>query len=171
MFLARLARLCGVTVLLIFCFSYSPARPSTSSASSLTANPVHTMKAATYPTHNGLVNGHYDPYAPRKPSGSLPSTSAPPKPLPSKPGLFFGIHTTLFLTTSVAVLRFKESPFFEIDQAISSVVECPGKPRYSWIVSRVSFACTESNSSTDRRQQNVMFALTPDQIAKLKSHR
>ncbi|PBK77510.1 hypothetical protein ARMSODRAFT_1079516 [Armillaria solidipes] len=115
---------------------YSPARPSTSSASSLTANPVHTMKAATYPTHNGLVNGHYDPYAPRKPSGSLPSTSAPPKPLPSKP-----------------VLRFKESPFFEIDQAVSSVVECP-----------------ESNSSTDRRQQNVMFALTSDQIAKLKSH-
>ncbi|KAG7450572.1 uncharacterized protein BT62DRAFT_927854 [Guyanagaster necrorhizus] len=116
---------------------YSPARPSTSNASPPTANPVHAMKPPPYPAHNTLLNGHYDPYPPpRKPSGSLPSTSGPPKPLTSKP-----------------VLRFKDSPFFEIDQPVSSVVECP-----------------ESNSSTDRRQQNVMFALTNDQIAKLKSH-
>ncbi|EDR14963.1 uncharacterized protein LACBIDRAFT_300609 [Laccaria bicolor S238N-H82] len=94
------------------------------------------MKPAPY-----LLNGtaatsgiaRYDPYAPpRKPSGSsiAPSTSSGIRP-PS--------------------VRFKESPFFKVEQGISSVVECP-----------------ESSGQTDRRQQTVTFTLNNDQITKLK---
>ncbi|KAF9568443.1 hypothetical protein CPC08DRAFT_813495 [Agrocybe pediades] len=76
---------------------------------------------------------HYDPYAPPRrpavPSTSTPSTSA------SGPGI-----------------RFKDSPFFRIDQTVSHLVECP-----------------ESTSATDRRQQALNFTLTADQAAKISS--
>ncbi|KAF8078677.1 PINIT domain-containing protein [Lyophyllum atratum] len=90
------------------------------------------MKNAPYGATPGSSSiARYDPYAPpRKPSGSIPSSSA------AKP----------------TGIRFKESPFFQIDQAASSVTECP-----------------ESTSATDRRQQTLSFTLTNDHLAKLKS--
>ncbi|KAJ7225563.1 PINIT domain-containing protein [Mycena pura] len=75
--------------------------------------------------------GRYDPYAPpRKPTATSTSTA---------PG-------------TRASVRFKESPFFRVQQAVSPIVECP-----------------ESSSAVDRRQQAVTFNLTNEQIAKLKS--
>ncbi|KIY64214.1 hypothetical protein CYLTODRAFT_425418 [Cylindrobasidium torrendii FP15055 ss-10] len=55
-------------------------------------------------------------------------------------------------TSTKPTLSFKDSPFFSIEQTISTVVECP-----------------ESNSSTDRRQQSLHFTLTQDHITKLNS--
>lgn len=79
---------------------------------------------------------HYDPYAPpRRPSG----VSAP-LPTPSSS------------SQKVPGIRFKDSPFFSIDQAVTAVVECP-----------------ESTSATDRRQQSLSFTLNNDQISKLKT--
>ncbi|KAI0068256.1 hypothetical protein BV25DRAFT_1793319 [Artomyces pyxidatus] len=49
-------------------------------------------------------------------------------------------------------IRFKPSPFFQVEQSVSNVVECP-----------------ESTNSVDRRQQTLQFSLTADQIAKLSS--
>ncbi|KDQ63528.1 hypothetical protein JAAARDRAFT_29547 [Jaapia argillacea MUCL 33604] len=76
--------------------------------------------------------GRYDPYAPpRKPSGP-PASALPPPPKPT--------------------IRFKPSPFFRIDQAVSPIIECP-----------------ESTGSMDRRQGSLAFSLNADQVAKLTS--
>ncbi|KAL0951264.1 hypothetical protein HGRIS_007978 [Hohenbuehelia grisea] len=48
-------------------------------------------------------------------------------------------------------IRFKSSPFFTVEQTVSSVVECP-----------------ESTNAQDRRTQAVNFPLSADQMAKLK---
>ncbi|KAJ6604600.1 PINIT domain-containing protein [Mycena vulgaris] len=74
--------------------------------------------------------GRYDPYAP--PRKATATTSSAPA---TRPGI-----------------RFKESPFFRVQQTASAVIECP-----------------ESSSATDRRQQLLTFNLTADHIAKLKS--
>ncbi|KAF8971367.1 PINIT domain-containing protein [Flammula alnicola] len=83
----------------------------------------------------GSSISHYDPYAPpRRPaavSAPGPSTSGGQK---------------------VAGIRFRDSPFFTIDQAVTSVVECP-----------------ESTSATDRRQQTLSFTLNNDQMMKMKA--
>ncbi|KAF9015110.1 PINIT domain-containing protein [Cyathus striatus] len=90
------------------------------------------------PSHPGTSStssiSRYDPYAPPRkpnPTSSIASTSTAPRP---------------------TGIRFKESPFFMIDQAVSGVVECP-----------------ESTSATDRKQQTLSFTLNADQIAKLKA--
>ncbi|KAF8807349.1 hypothetical protein BYT27DRAFT_7164840 [Phlegmacium glaucopus] len=95
------------------------------------------VKNAAYSSNVASTSSiaHYDPYAPpRRPASILApnpsSSSSAPKP---------------------PAIRFKDSPFFTIDQAVSGVVECP-----------------ESTSATDRRQQSLNFTLTPDQSAKLK---
>ncbi|KAJ2920234.1 hypothetical protein MD484_g146, partial [Candolleomyces efflorescens] len=51
----------------------------------------------------------------------------------------------------VAQSLFKDSPFFQVDQQVSTIIECP-----------------ESTSANDRRQQILTFTLNSDQIAKLK---
>ncbi|KAF8905529.1 PINIT domain-containing protein [Gymnopilus junonius] len=77
---------------------------------------------------------HYDPYAPpRRPSGV--SVPAPPSSNSKTQGI-----------------RFKDSPFFNVDQSVSNLMECP-----------------ESTSPTDRRQQILSFSLTPDQATKMRS--
>ncbi|KAI9512924.1 PINIT domain-containing protein [Russula earlei] len=81
----------------------------------------------------------YDPFGHPSRNPTLPV--ATPSPHPNTP-------TTLPKPS----IRFKPSPFFQIDQAVSNIVECP-----------------ESSSSGDRRQQVLLFTLTPDQIAKLNS--
>ncbi|TDL28606.1 hypothetical protein BD410DRAFT_862701 [Rickenella mellea] len=49
-----------------------------------------------------------------------------------------------------AGIKFKSSPFFSIDQAVSNVVECP-----------------ESSGAMDRKQQTLVFALTQEHLNKL----
>ncbi|KJA29423.1 hypothetical protein HYPSUDRAFT_127996 [Hypholoma sublateritium FD-334 SS-4] len=122
---------------------YTPARsmplsgvlstpPTSSHATYDPPKPVHFQNG-----HAGSSSiAHYDPYAPpRRPttiSTSAASTSSAPK--------------------AIGGIRFKDSPFFSIDQAVTTVVECP-----------------ESSSPTDRRQQTLSFSLTGDQLAKMKA--
>ncbi|KAH9982666.1 PINIT domain-containing protein [Lactifluus volemus] len=61
-------------------------------------------------------------------------------------------HTNVPAAPPRAAIRFKPSPFFLVDQPVSTIAECP-----------------ESSSSGDRRQQVLLFALNADQIAKLNS--
>ncbi|OAX44238.1 hypothetical protein K503DRAFT_846682 [Rhizopogon vinicolor AM-OR11-026] len=82
---------------------------------------------------NAMPNGRYDPYAPPR-LPPLPNTNAGSSAV-SKPGM-----------------RFKQSPFFHVDQAVSGIVECP-----------------ESTSSTDRKQQTLTFTLNSEQLMKVNS--
>ncbi|EPQ60617.1 hypothetical protein GLOTRDRAFT_68408 [Gloeophyllum trabeum ATCC 11539] len=97
--------------------------------SSTKLNGYHQSPGAT---SSGLPR--YDPYAP------------PRRPLPSS------VATSSAATPAKSTIRFKHSPFFRIDEPVSSVVECP-----------------ESAGSMDRRQGNLSFSLTLDQIRKLQS--
>ncbi|KAJ7596981.1 PINIT domain-containing protein [Mycena floridula] len=117
-------------------------------------NPMHAAVPLSYPVP-GIVKQAstsftgvagtgirpYDPYASsRKASTSVNgagSSSNLAKPAQPKTGL-----------------RFKESPFFQVDQSVSPIVECP-----------------ESTSATDRRQQSVSFTLTPEQSNKMRDGR
>ncbi|KAI5121284.1 hypothetical protein M0805_002328 [Coniferiporia weirii] len=78
----------------------------------------------------GSSIARYDPYAPPRRAIPAPSTPSPAK-------------------TSVSI-RFKPSPFYRVDQAVSSVVECP-----------------ESTGSMDRRSQLLQFTLTQEHVNKL----
>ncbi|KAJ7155119.1 PINIT domain-containing protein [Mycena filopes] len=61
------------------------------------------------------------------------------------------VSTTPYSTTfSGAGFRFRQSPFFTVDQPVSAVLECP-----------------ESYSATDRRECTLKFQLSDDHIAKL----
>ncbi|OBZ79736.1 E3 SUMO-protein ligase pli1 [Grifola frondosa] len=76
----------------------------------------------------------YDPYATaRRPT--VPSTSSP----------------TIAPTPNTGI-RFKQSPFFRVERAVSSVVECP-----------------ESMSPNDRRSQSLAFSMSNEVILKLTS--
>lgn len=109
---------------------YTPTRAHQGSMHSVPPSfAAPAIKTSSY-SNIGSTGMRYDPYSPRKPANTTSSTS-----LPKSNGL-----------------RFKESPFFQIDQAVSSIVECP-----------------ESTSATDRRQQFVVFTLGNDHVAKLRS--
>jgi E3 SUMO-protein ligase PIAS1 len=66
-------------------------------------------------------------------------------------------------------IRFKPSPFFHIDQPVSSIAECPGISSFLTNLAPPNTLPAESSSSGDRRQQVLLFTLNADQIAKLKS--
>ncbi|KAJ7309424.1 PINIT domain-containing protein [Mycena albidolilacea] len=90
---------------------------------------------------------------PRPPASSSAGYSMAPNPAhiplpPSRSGSTFG---SPYPTNYPAAFRFKPSPFFTIDQVISTVLECP-----------------ESFSATDRRECTLNFQLNDDQLAKLK---
>ncbi|KAJ3563440.1 hypothetical protein NP233_g8938 [Leucocoprinus birnbaumii] len=122
--------------------TYSSAHSMASTSTSV-ANPMHTLYHANNlvkPNYQASTSGtsalpRYDPYAPpRRPP--VPPAASTSSPTVQKP----------------AAIRFKESPFFRVEQILSSVVECP-----------------ESTSSTDRRQQTVTFTLSADQVTKLRA--
>lgn len=77
----------------------------------------------------------YDSFSTLRNPSSIPSPSA-----------------STSLSAARPIIRFRLSPFFHIDQLVSSVVECP-----------------ESTSQADRRQQIVSFTLNNEQILKLTS--
>lgn len=68
---------------------------------------------------------HYDPYAPpRRPSGV--SAPIPPSSNSKVQGITL-IHGRLLPSLIRYIgIRFKESPFFTVDQSVSNLVECPG---------------------------------------------
>ncbi|KAJ7071082.1 PINIT domain-containing protein [Mycena amicta] len=107
----------------------SPVPPPTFSTASTT------IKSPSFSSAGPSTSiGRYDPYAPpRKPAAAAVSTGAATS---SKPGV-----------------RFKESPFFHVQQSVSGMIECP-----------------ESSSATDRRSQVFTFTLTNEQVLKLKSN-
>ncbi|KAI0001837.1 PINIT domain-containing protein [Russula vinacea] len=94
------------------------------------------------------------PYNPAPGPSNTPryDSFAPPPRNPALPTATSSPHASATATLSRPPIRFKPSPFFRIDQAVSTIVECP-----------------ESSSSGDRRQQVLLFSLTGDQITKLTS--
>ncbi|KAH7883534.1 PINIT domain-containing protein, partial [Phlebopus sp. FC_14] len=108
-------------------------------AGSTGVQPVQSTPTAPYaPTavrsgFSGTTMGRYDPYAP--PRMPLPPVASAGSTSVSKP-----------------TIRFKPSPFFRVDQAVSGIAECP-----------------ESTSSTDRKQQTLTFTLNSEQTMKLAS--
>ncbi|CCL99022.1 uncharacterized protein FIBRA_01031 [Fibroporia radiculosa] len=120
---------------------YSPARSnadySYSSSSSHNAYSSSVSGSHGYQAGASSSSGaipRYDPYAPpRRPA----APSAPAPAVPQAPSI-----------------RFKSSPFFHIERAVSGVVECP-----------------ESTSSMDRRQQSLVFAMNNDILSKINSTR
>ncbi|KAJ3551022.1 hypothetical protein NMY22_g51 [Coprinellus aureogranulatus] len=103
---------------------------SASYASTSTKTPYSALNGAVGPSIP-----RYDPYAPPR-KAPLAST---------------GAHASSSVAARNPTIRFKDSPFFSIDQQVSTIIECP-----------------ESNSAMDRRQQTLTFTLTSDQINKLK---
>ncbi|KAH7916427.1 PINIT domain-containing protein, partial [Hygrophoropsis aurantiaca] len=113
---------------------YSAGRmPGAAGAQPIPQSTYPSSVARPYPSTSGSVAGRYDPYAPPR----LPPPTAGPASL---------------ATASKPAMRFKPSPFFTIDQAVSSVIECP-----------------ESTSATDRKQQILTFTLNSEQVLKLSS--
>ncbi|KAH6917517.1 PINIT domain-containing protein [Coprinopsis sp. MPI-PUGE-AT-0042] len=96
---------------------------------------VGNIKTAGFSALNGATSAQrYDPYAPPQTNGAYASTS------------------TAAAASRAIGIRFKDSPFFSVDQAVSGIIECP-----------------ESSGAMDRRQQTLSFALNNDQLVKLKS--
>ncbi|TFK57063.1 hypothetical protein OE88DRAFT_1744009 [Heliocybe sulcata] len=118
--------------------SYSMSHNQYGAGSSTKLNGYHTPTATSSSTI-----GRYDPYAP--PRRSIPASPA----TSSSSASVKSCRIPSYIRLSI---RFKHSPFFRVDQAVSTVVECP-----------------ESAGSMDRRQGNLSFTLTTDQIAKLNS--
>ncbi|KAI9445023.1 PINIT domain-containing protein [Lactarius indigo] len=114
----------------------APGLIASSTASSYPGTPPIARPYAGTTPGPSSVPPRYDPFAPPR-NPTLPVT--PPQ-----------------ASAPVAVPRpailFKSSPFFRVDQTVSSIAECP-----------------ESSSSGDRRQQVLVFSLNADQIAKLNS--
>ncbi|KAF8168157.1 PINIT domain-containing protein [Crassisporium funariophilum] len=112
----------------------SAVLPTPGTHASYNLDPARTSSYSSLAASTSSI-AQYDPYAPpRRPSGMsalVPSSSSSGSKAPA--------------------IRFKESPFFTIDQSVSAVIECP-----------------ESTSATDRRQQSLNFTLNSDQILKLK---
>ncbi|KAL1748459.1 PINIT domain-containing protein [Schizophyllum fasciatum] len=114
--------------------SYTPR-----ALSSYTAQPSASTSTSAYGSYHKTVPSsvpssvpRYDPYAPpRRPTATSSTLASPPKP---------------------KGIRFKESPFFSVIDALSMIAECP-----------------ESASATDRRQQTLSFVVPSDVSAKLKA--
>ncbi|KAH7925216.1 hypothetical protein BV22DRAFT_1034323 [Leucogyrophana mollusca] len=112
---------------------YSASRmPGAMGAQPIPAPAYPPTVARSYPSTSASIPGRYDPYAPPR----LPPPTGP----------------AAVAAASKPVMRFKPSPFFSVDQAVSSIVECP-----------------ESTSATDRKQQILNFTLTGEQAGKLAS--
>ena len=126
--------------LLIVFDSYSASNSRLSSMSmglNAPAHAAHTTypndlpKSSAYSSNVATTSNiaHYDPYAPpRRPSGSH---AAIPSSGPKTPGFIPSLYVNVCDDWCLhSAIRFKDSPFFTIDQAVSGVVECPGKPYF-----------------------------------------
>ncbi|KAF5355712.1 hypothetical protein D9756_003722 [Leucocoprinus leucothites] len=118
----------------------------------------HSMASSSTPASNPAIHSLYHANNLVKPSyqASASNTSALPRydpyAPPRRPTVPLAANTSSSAFQKPQAIRFKESPFFHIEQILSTVVECP-----------------ESASSTDRRQQHVNFTLSAEQISKLRA--
>ncbi|KAL0576355.1 E3 SUMO-protein ligase pli1 [Marasmius crinis-equi] len=122
--------------------TYNPGRPSGSSmqttSSSISSGGYASTSYTKGPGYSSPTTSRYDPYA-RKNSTVLSSAASSSS--IAKPPTAAARNT----------IQWKESPFFQIDQTVSTLVECP-----------------ETTSATDRKQQTLTFNLTSEQVEKLK---
>lgn len=117
---------------------YTPSGLSSTSvihpSSAAPHNPYSTTtssKPVGYPTTTPIAGpstvGRYDPYAsspPRKTTSTMP---VPFPTAPLKPGISLVAPPTIqSKLTGYTGMRFKPSPFFRVDQMVSSIMECPG---------------------------------------------
>ncbi|KAF9270117.1 hypothetical protein L218DRAFT_1071605 [Marasmius fiardii PR-910] len=109
--------------------------PAISSVSSSNYASTSHAKGSTYSTP---TTARYDPYGRKNSTVLSPSTSSSSIVKPP-------------VTASRQSIQWKESPFFQMDQPVSGLVECP-----------------ETSSATDRKQQTVVFTLNSEQLEKLK---
>jgi len=111
--------------------------------------------------------GRYDPYAPPR-LPPPPNTSASSSTV-SKPSKMDEYYLDSMPPTLITGMRFKPSPFFRVDQAVSGIVECPGKYSAPSIPLTSFDNFLESTSSTDRKQQTLTFTLNSEQLMKVNS--
>lgn len=117
----------------VYTSSRMPGAMASQSLPSVPSAAYSSASTTARSSFTAMPAGRYDPYAP--PRLPPPPTTGAGSSGVSKPGM-----------------RFKHSPFFRVDQAVSGIVECP-----------------ESTSSTDRKQQTLTFTLTSEQSMKLNS--
>ncbi|CAA7258697.1 unnamed protein product [Cyclocybe aegerita] len=109
----------------------------------------HRIPALTAPIPTSTSHSTYDP-----PKASSFATTpyydvyAPPR----RPGTSAQAPSASTSSAKPQIIRFKESPFFMVDQIVSQVMECP-----------------ESTSATDRRSQNINWNMSSDVMEKLKA--
>lgn len=110
--------------------SYTPTRLPVNPA--VLPTPTYQLSNISKPpiyTAGSSAIGRYDPYAPpRKPSGPsapVPSSSSSSG-LKSIGNSRFSCLTNDNVSHLPQGIRFKESPFLHVDQAVSVVTECPG---------------------------------------------
>ncbi|KAK1233038.1 E3 SUMO-protein ligase pli1 [Marasmius sp. AFHP31] len=121
--------------------TYTPGRASGSSiqaASSSMNSGNFASTSYTKGSFNSPTTPRFDPYNRRNSTVLSPTTSSSSI---SKPPA----------ASARTAIQWKESPFFQVDQAVSTLVECP-----------------ETTSATDRKQQTVTFTLNAEQVDKLK---
>jgi E3 SUMO-protein ligase PIAS1 len=95
-------------------------------------------------------------------------------PPPPPTTINFVSHTFIcipFENSCYLAIRFKESPFFSVEQAVSGVTECPGLFESHICVVFITeiIRLLESTSATDRRVATFTFSLTHDQLTKMKT--
>lgn len=167
-----LLMLCGRTGVLLSWFAdvpltirYAPSRMQPLTANHPVSAPaVGYIKPGPYPIASTSAVVRTDPYLPRKPTIAAPAPS--PKAIGSHKWELKATKTHVLLLPGI---RFKESPYFRIDQPVSNVVECPGETVALCEYTIINIPFAESSSPTDRRQQVLAFTLNPEQIAKLKA--
>ncbi|KAI0048360.1 hypothetical protein FA95DRAFT_1558133 [Auriscalpium vulgare] len=116
---------------------YRNATHITAPASAPPYAPATAARPFATPSAGPSVVPRYDPYSQRVPIVPMSSST-------------IAGATSAAATHARPAIRFKPSPFFQVEHIVSSVVECP-----------------ESSNSTDRRSQVVLFTLTPEHVAKL----
>lgn len=121
--------------------SYTASRVSGSSLPPIPSASSSSYASTSYAKGSSFstpATVRYDPYSRKNSTILSPSTSSSSIVKPP-------------VTASRQSIQWKDSPFFQIDQPVSGLVECP-----------------ETTSATDRKQQTVVFSLNSEQLEKLK---
>ncbi|KAI0788482.1 PINIT domain-containing protein [Abortiporus biennis] len=116
-------------------------------------NILSQMKANGCYSRADLYAAIQKPYAGPSTSGhATGGRNIPPFNPYAPPQRPFAVGSSASSSSHAPNIRFKPSPFYRVEQAVSTVVECP-----------------ESSSQMDRRQQTLTFTITNDILQKLTS--
>ena len=97
----------------------------------------------------------YNPYAPPRRPTTIPSSLASP----TKPKGVIGARTASTLQADVEQgIRFKESPFFQVLEVLSTIAECPGAFLLGSSEAASLTLYAESASATDRRHSEDLWS-------------